>query len=74
VSTSAIWALRQVQGHQQDLADKVAALADTLVDRIEALKKAQHAAHGAGSVHAEAKAFKEKVIPAQEPCATLPTS
>jgi glutamine synthetase len=48
------------------VADKVAALADTLVERIDALEKAQHAAHGAGSVHAEAKAFKEKVIPAQD--------
>jgi glutamine synthetase len=48
------------------VADKIAGLADTLVDRIEALEKAQHAAHGAGSVHAEAVAFKEKVIPAQE--------
>jgi glutamine synthetase len=47
------------------VAEKVAALADQLVDAIHALEKAQHAAHGAGSVHAEAKAFKDKVIPAQ---------
>ena len=48
------------------LADKVAGLADTLVTTIEALEAAQEAAHKAGSLHAEAKAFKEKVIPAQE--------
>jgi glutamine synthetase len=48
------------------VADKVAALADTLVDRIDALVAAQEAAHKAGSLHAEAKAFKEKVIPAQD--------
>ena len=46
--------------------DTVAALTDKLVDAIHALEHAQHAAHEAGSVHAEAKAFKEKVIPAQE--------
>jgi glutamine synthetase len=46
--------------------DTVAALTDKLVDAIHALEHAQHAAHDAGSVHAEAKAFKEKVIPAQE--------
>ena len=48
------------------LADRIAGLADSLLDKIEALEKAQHAAHAAGSVHAEAKAFKEKVIPAQD--------
>jgi glutamine synthetase len=48
------------------LADKVAALCDTLVDRIDALASAQEGAHKAGSLHAEAKAFKEKVIPAQD--------
>jgi len=47
-------------------ADKIAALADKLVDGIEALEKAQHHAHAAGNLHAEAKSFKEKVIPAQE--------
>jgi glutamine synthetase len=46
--------------------DTVAALTDKLVDAIHALEHAQHAAHEAGSVHAEAKAFKDKVIPAQE--------
>jgi glutamine synthetase len=46
--------------------DTVAALTDKLVDAIHALEHAQHAAHDAGSVHAEAKAFKEKVIPAQD--------
>jgi glutamine synthetase len=47
------------------VADKVAALADQLVDAIHALEHAQHAAHKVGSVHAEAKAFKDQVIPAQ---------
>jgi len=45
--------------------DKIAALADQLVDAIHALEHAQHAAHEAGSVHAEAKAFRGQVIPAQ---------
>ena len=45
--------------------DEVAGLTDKLVDAIHALEHAQHAAHEAGSVHAEAKAFKESVIPAQ---------
>ena len=44
---------------------RVAALADRLVDAIHALEHAQHAAHEAGSVHAEARAFKDQVIPAQ---------
>jgi glutamine synthetase len=44
---------------------KVASLTDGLVDAIHALEHAQHAAHEAGSVHAEAKAFHEQVIPAQ---------
>ena len=48
------------------IADRVAALADTLVEKIDALVAAQEAAHKAGSLHAEAKAFKEKVIPAQD--------
>jgi len=47
------------------VADRVAVLADGLVDAIHALEAAQHAAHGAGSVQAEAKAFCVKVIPAQ---------
>ncbi len=47
------------------VATAVAALADKLVDAIHALEKAQHAAHGAGSLRAEARAFKETVIPAQ---------
>jgi glutamine synthetase len=48
------------------IADQVSALADKLVDGIEALEKAHHAAHEAGSLHAEAKVYKEKVIPAQD--------
>ncbi len=50
----------------KQVSDKVAALADKLVDSIHALEKAHHAAHEAGSLHAEAKTYKEKVIPAQE--------
>jgi glutamine synthetase len=50
----------------EHMASTVAALTDQLVDAIHALEHAQHAAHEAGSVHAEAKAFKEQVIPAQE--------
>jgi glutamine synthetase len=46
--------------------DKVVALTDQLVDAIAALEHAQHAAHAAGSLHAEAKAFHAHVIPAQE--------
>ena len=48
------------------LADQIAGLADTLLEKVDALEKAQHAAHHAGGVHAEAKVFKEKVIPAQD--------
>ena len=45
--------------------EKVASLADALVDAIHALEHAQHAAHEAGSVHDEAAAFVDEVIPAQ---------
>jgi glutamine synthetase len=47
------------------VAGKVASLTDGLVDAIHALEAAQHAAHEAGSVHEEAAAFCERVIPAQ---------
>ncbi len=47
------------------ICEKVSALADELVDRIEKLREAQHAAHEAGSVQAEARAFVSSVIPAQ---------
>ena len=47
------------------VADKVAALADQLVDAIHALEHAQHAAHEKDTVQAEAKAFHDVVIPAQ---------
>ena len=46
--------------------ERVSRLADSLVDAIAALGGAQHEAHQAGSVHAEAKAFVTTVIPAQE--------
>jgi glutamine synthetase len=44
----------------------VASGADKLVDSIHALEHAQHKAHEAGDVRAEAKAFREIVIPAQD--------
>ena len=47
------------------MAATVAAVSDQLVDAIHALEHAQHTAHEAGSVHAEAKAFHDEVIPAQ---------
>ena len=47
------------------ITDGIATRLDKLIDAIHALEHAQHAAHEAGSVHAEAKAFKEQVIPAQ---------
>jgi len=45
--------------------EKVSALADDLVDRIDALEHAQHEAHEAIGVQAEARAFVDSVIPAQ---------
>jgi len=50
----------------QKVTEKVAALIDSLVDSVEALEAAQEKAHHAGSLHAEAKTFKDVVIPAQE--------
>jgi glutamine synthetase len=44
---------------------RVAKLADGLVDAIQRLEHAQHKAHEAASVPEEAKAFCDKVIPAQ---------
>ncbi len=46
--------------------ERVAGLADSLVDAIEALRHAQHAAHQATTVPDEAAAFANSVIPAQE--------
>jgi glutamine synthetase len=45
--------------------ERVSGLADSLVDAIDALEHAQHAAHEAGTVQQEARAFVDKVIPAQ---------
>jgi glutamine synthetase len=45
---------------------EAAALADKMADALVALEKAQHAAHEAGDVRAEAKVFHDKVVPAQE--------
>jgi len=47
------------------VASTVAAQLDQLVDAIHALEHAQHEAHEAASVKAEAKAFHNVVIPAQ---------
>ena len=47
------------------ISQRVSDLADSLVDAIAALERAQHHAHEAGSVQAEAKAFVTSVIPAQ---------
>jgi glutamine synthetase len=47
------------------VSQRVSDLADSLVDAIAALERAQHHAHEAGSVQAEAKAFANSVIPAQ---------
>ena len=51
--------------------EKVAGLTDQLVDAIDALERAQHEAHEAGSVHEEARAFVESVIPAQAALRTV---
>ena len=48
------------------ICERVSGLADSLVDAIHTLEHAQHEAHEAGSVQAEAKAFATAVIPAQE--------
>ena len=47
------------------ISERVAGLADGLVDAIGALEHAQHAAHGAGSVEREARVVCDQVIPAQ---------
>ena len=47
------------------VATKVADLTDDLVAATDILEKAQAGAHKAKSIHAEAKAYVEKVIPAQ---------
>ena len=47
------------------VAEKVASLADGLVDGIHALEHALHEAHDAGSVEAEARVYVDVVIPAQ---------
>ena len=47
------------------VSQRVSDLADSLVDAIAALERAQHHAHEAGTVQAEAKAFSTSVIPAQ---------
>ena len=49
----------------QAICEKVSALVDGLVDAIDGLESAQHKAHDADSVQAEAGAFAASVIPAQ---------
>jgi glutamine synthetase len=48
------------------ICERVSGLADSLVDAIHKLEHAQHEAHEAGRVQAEATAFATAVIPAQE--------
>ncbi len=48
------------------VAKQVAGKVDDLVAAIDALEHAQHTAHEADTVQAEAKAFCDSVIPAQE--------
>jgi glutamine synthetase len=48
------------------MCERISALTDSLVDAVGALQHAQHEAHEAGSVQAEARAFVTIVIPAQE--------
>jgi len=47
------------------ICEQVSSLADQLVDAIEVLRRAQHEAHEAGGVEAEARVFCDQVIPAQ---------
>jgi glutamine synthetase len=49
-----------------EVAGDVSAGADKLVAAIHDLDRAQRAAHEAGSIRAEAKAFRDRVIPAQD--------
>ena len=53
------------------ICERVTGLADALVDAIAALEHAQHKAHEAGSVQAEAGVFVKQVIPAQEALRTV---
>jgi glutamine synthetase len=48
------------------LLEAIAAGTDKLVDAVHALEHAQHTAHEAGDVRAEARAFHDEVIPAQD--------
>jgi glutamine synthetase len=48
------------------ITEAVAGLTDQLVDAIESLEHAQHEAHGAGDVPAEARVYCDRVIPAQD--------
>ena len=54
-----------------EICEKVAGLADGLVDAIHSLEHAQHEAHEADSVETEARAFVDGVIPAQAALRTI---
>ena len=54
------------RGRQRPSCEQVVGPRGPLVAAIDGLEKAQHEAHEAGSVHSEAKAFVDKVIPAQD--------
>ena len=55
-----------LQGRQRPSPRRWRPAVDALVAAIDELEHAQHAAHEADSVQAEARAFRDKVIPAQE--------
>ena len=58
-------AARRRRAASRPSARRSPASTDQLVDAIDALEHAQHEAHEAGSVHDEARAFVDDVIPAQ---------
>ena len=53
------------------VADRVAGLVDGLVDAVAALEGAQHKAHEAKGVQAEARVVVDEVIPAQDALRTV---
>ena len=60
-----VYSVGAVSTAAEALCSKIAGLTDQLGAAITALEDAQHEAHEATSVHDEAKAYVEKVIPAQ---------
>jgi glutamine synthetase len=53
------------------VSSRVGALVDRLAEAMDALEHAQHEAHEAGSIHGEARAFVDRVIPAQDDLRTV---